>query len=554
MNELLSVVIPARDSRPWVGELLESILRQDVAALEVVVVDNQSVDGTAEFVAQVALKDDRVRLIRSDATTAAQARNEGTAAASGAYLVFADSDDIVPDGAYRAMLESLVTSGSDMAIGDHLKFSPTATWSPTARWRAFDRRRTSVVPVDAAELLTGRACWNRMFRRSFWDRVELRFPEIPSVDDIAPMTRAFVNARAVDVVPVPVYLYRDRSDGSSISQQADAVTTIRYLHQEIACAQLVAAWPRLRSQHAVMVLDADGWAHIARFVASDPVPADVMSVRAALSRLLELIPLDALAEVAPVRRVMWALVLLGDWNALTAFASGVVPGSDARARLDAWISALVVIDAADPSPIDVADLMAQGLLPALVNGAEDVPEEWIAEALPALRSLPVAGSEPGLRTAMVGAIETDEPAAVRAVSELRHVVPLVVQTATPTDGGLEIAGALTTTGNVPELTLVLRSDAEVVSVPVRKTAGAWNASLHADDLHQGRWTVSVTAGGITGTFPVVTARMALPPVAEHFLIQPLADRKNGWRFVLDRRVPPKKSIAAALARFRRRSR
>lgn len=558
MNESLSVVIPARDSRPWVAELLESVLRQDIADiadLEVIVVDNQSADGTAEFVAEVASEDDRVRLIRSDATTAAQARNEGIAAATGTYLVFADSDDIVPDGAYRALLGSLLTSGSDMAIGDHLKFSPTATWSPTSRWGAFDRGRTAVAPTDAVELITGRACWNRMFRKSFWDRAGLRFPEVPSVDDIEPMTRAFVRAQTIDVIPVPVYLYRDRRDGSSISQRADAITTIRYIEQEIACAHLVAAQPGLRSQHAVMVLDADGWSHITRFVASGPAPDDVMSVRAALSRLLDLIPTSSLADVAPARRVLWALVLLGDWDTLTAFVTAVDPGSpDVRARLDAWVSAIEVIHAADPAPTDVADLVAQGLLPALVNGADEVPEEWIGDALPTLRSFPVARRVSGLRAAMVEAIGTGAAEAVRSVAELRHVMPLVVRSATPTDRGLEIAGALMTTGSVPPLNLVLRSDAEVVAVPVHRTTGAWSATLHAADLRPGRWNVAVTAIGVTESFPVVTARMALPPAAEQFLIQPLADRKDSWRFLLDRRVPPRGGIAAVLARFRRRDR
>ena len=79
--------------------------------------------------------------------------------ATGRYLVFADSDDLVPDGAYRAMLDSLESSGSDMAIGDHLKFSATETWSPTKRWYPFDRALIGVAPDEVPELRTEVLAW-----------------------------------------------------------------------------------------------------------------------------------------------------------------------------------------------------------------------------------------------------------------------------------------------------------------------------------------------------------------------------------------------------------
>jgi voltage-gated potassium channel Kch len=126
----------------------------------------------------------------------------------------------------------------------------------------------------------------------------------------------------------------------------------------------------------------------------------------------------------------------------------------------------------------------------------------------------------------------------------------VVRSATPIEDGLDIVGAMPAAHTSPELSLVLKSGSDVVVVPVRRTSTTWSASLSAATLRAGRWTVSVRAADIAEMFPVVTARMALPPVAQRFLIQPLADRKNGWRFLVDRRTPPKKGLAAALARLR----
>jgi len=536
-----------------VEELLEALVAQGIADCEILVVDNGSTDETPELVEACARADPRIRLLRSAASSAGAARNEGTAAARGEYLVFADSDDLVPDGAYGAMLESLERSGSDMAIGDHLKFSPTATWSPTERWRAFDEAREAAAPEDVPAVLTGRACWNRMFRRSFWERIGLRFPEIASLEDIEPMTRAFVGATSVDVVQATVYLYRDRTDGASISQAVDAAAMLRYLQQEQACARLLHDRPALLEQYVRMVLDADGWSHLSRFLASRPSGAEVSSVAAALADFAAVVPLDTRHDVAPARRLLWDLVLLGEWDAAERFIVATNDG-DAEERLGAWRLALSALSDGNFERRRIASLVDDGLLPTLVNHADAVPMRWLREALSDLQVLPSDGGDPGLRSAMADAVRRGDASSAAAVSALRHIVPLVVSSAVPTTAGLTVSGPFRTRGNGFELQLALRSESAIVTLPIATNTETWSAVIDAERLAVGRWTVSVLASGVDEEFPVVTARMPLPPISEPFTIQPLADRKDAWRFVVDRRRSGKARIASLLSRVGRRFR
>src|SRR5699024_2609168 len=116
-----SVVIPTHNVRPWLRQLLDSVLRQ-LDDLEVIVVDDRSDDGTVEDAGAAAARDPRVMVIASPGQGGGSARNAGAERARGRYLVFADGDDLIPDGAYAALTESLERSGSDMAVGDYLKF------------------------------------------------------------------------------------------------------------------------------------------------------------------------------------------------------------------------------------------------------------------------------------------------------------------------------------------------------------------------------------------------------------------------------------------------
>src|SRR4051812_16000050 len=88
-SELVTVVIPCYNQARFLGEAIESVLRQTHRAREVVVVDDGSTDGTAA----VAARYPDVQLIRQPNRGLAAARNRGLAESRGAYLVFLDADD-----------------------------------------------------------------------------------------------------------------------------------------------------------------------------------------------------------------------------------------------------------------------------------------------------------------------------------------------------------------------------------------------------------------------------------------------------------------------------
>ena len=91
---LVSVVMPAWNAAATVARSIESVLAQDHAQVELLVVDDASTDATAQLVAGYAAADARVRLLRQPANGGvAAARNAGITAARGEYVAFLDSDD-----------------------------------------------------------------------------------------------------------------------------------------------------------------------------------------------------------------------------------------------------------------------------------------------------------------------------------------------------------------------------------------------------------------------------------------------------------------------------
>jgi glycosyltransferase involved in cell wall biosynthesis len=90
----VSIIIPAYNRERTLLRALDSVLRQTVRDIEVIVVDDGSIDSTADIAGKLAASEPRVRLIRSKANRGAQAaRNLGARSAKGDWLNFFDSDD-----------------------------------------------------------------------------------------------------------------------------------------------------------------------------------------------------------------------------------------------------------------------------------------------------------------------------------------------------------------------------------------------------------------------------------------------------------------------------
>ena len=114
----LSVVIPAYNRATLLPITLCSLLAQERAADEILVVDDGSTDDTAEVAEAFGHP---VRVIRQGNQGPGAARNRGLAEARGEYIHFFDSDDLALPSLHRVQIEALERSGADLAYSPWVK-------------------------------------------------------------------------------------------------------------------------------------------------------------------------------------------------------------------------------------------------------------------------------------------------------------------------------------------------------------------------------------------------------------------------------------------------
>ncbi len=93
-KSLVSVIVPTYNRAYCLAATLESALNQTHQNVEVIVIDDGSTDGTAEFIAQKYGDEPRVRYVQQANAGVATARNHGLRIAQGDFVALLDSDDL----------------------------------------------------------------------------------------------------------------------------------------------------------------------------------------------------------------------------------------------------------------------------------------------------------------------------------------------------------------------------------------------------------------------------------------------------------------------------
>ena len=187
----VSVVIPAYNAEGWLRRSVESVLTQDFADLELIIVDDGSKDGTAALVQVFAAADPRVRIVTQANGGLGFARNSGLAVARGHTVMFLDADDLFAPGivgaAHRALRDHdariAIFNGASFAepgVGASIVLNPRP-YFPLGPAEA-DRVRTGLWFLKRTQGAINQACM-KAYDREFLQEHTIRFPEVRAGED-----------------------------------------------------------------------------------------------------------------------------------------------------------------------------------------------------------------------------------------------------------------------------------------------------------------------------------------------------------------------------------
>jgi glycosyltransferase involved in cell wall biosynthesis len=254
-NPRISVIVPVYNVEPYLEACLNSIRRQTLRDIEIVCVDDAGNDGSKAILHRLAGIDNRVRIIAHSSNMGlAAARNSGLAAASGEYVIFVDSDDLLArDESLATLYRVSVVDNSDETIGGLLKWAPS-NGCQYLEWHSLYAKEEirAETLAENHHLRSNVVAVNKLIRRSFLEGHGIRFNEgLRKFEDNPFSCRVHVLAERISVIPHTTYVYRQRDAGSIMSAHTpdDISHLLRAIDGTLSIVCSVASSDTLRSQY-----------------------------------------------------------------------------------------------------------------------------------------------------------------------------------------------------------------------------------------------------------------------------------------------------------------
>ncbi|MEU9182984.1 glycosyltransferase [Streptomyces sp. NPDC048484] len=220
----VSVVVIGYDDAAHVRDAVRSALAQGPAVHEVIAVDDSSTDGSVDLLDRLALDEPRLKVIRREVNSGGcgSPRNDGIDAATAPYVMFLDSDDVLPPGAVDALLDAAAGRGTEVAAGlcvrRELPSGREVPWQP----ELYAGAARVALPSRRTRLVHDTLCVNKLYRSDFLREHGIRFPEgrFP-YEDFVFTARVLAARPRIALIPDPVYVWHVRRNAGRLSISLD---------------------------------------------------------------------------------------------------------------------------------------------------------------------------------------------------------------------------------------------------------------------------------------------------------------------------------------------
>lgn len=213
---LISIIVPVYNSEKYIGRCINSIMLQSYVDWECILVDDGSTDNSLSMLQQLAKKDKRFKVFHQDNTGAGVARNFGIERASGTYVVFVDSDDMIkPD-----YLENLANHTEDVVFIDVNAVSENCRILKKEYISSFrDKSIDDIIRYHMTGTIPW-GDWRKAVKLSLLNDNNIRYSDLRIGEEAIYSFKLLSCAESIGYIDKPVYMYVLRGD--SLSQSFDS--------------------------------------------------------------------------------------------------------------------------------------------------------------------------------------------------------------------------------------------------------------------------------------------------------------------------------------------
>lgn len=204
---LISIIIPIYNVENYIKECLNSVSNQTYKNLEILCINDGSLDNSLNITKHHSNTDNRIKIINQDNKGLSAARNTGLRNAIGEYIFFLDSDDILLENAIEKLVETATSKNQLIVTGAILVLNQeNKSITPYKKNRETGPIKLSKRNFFQLEIMV----WNKLYHKSVIDG--LTFTDGLIHEDEEFYWKVFSNHRMVYRLDENVIIYRKRAN------------------------------------------------------------------------------------------------------------------------------------------------------------------------------------------------------------------------------------------------------------------------------------------------------------------------------------------------------
>ena len=125
MTEKITIIVPVYNVEHYLDKCLDSLINQTYKNLEIIVINDGSIDNSGIICQEYAQKDNRIVYIEKENGGQSEARNMGLDRMTGSYVTFVDSDDWIELDYVEILYKKITEYQADIAVGNYYSFNET---------------------------------------------------------------------------------------------------------------------------------------------------------------------------------------------------------------------------------------------------------------------------------------------------------------------------------------------------------------------------------------------------------------------------------------------
>lgn len=181
----LSIIVPVYNVEKYLQKCLESLIKQTLKDIEIICVNDGSMDNSLAILKEFASKDSRIRIIDNQHQGVAKTRNTGIEQSTGEYIGFVDSDDYIDIDFFEKLYNSATKSNSDIAIASILKHKNFFNIYNAK----YTKEETAITIQDKIKLCEDKKhfffyAWNKIYHSEFIKENNIKFSEGQIYEDV----------------------------------------------------------------------------------------------------------------------------------------------------------------------------------------------------------------------------------------------------------------------------------------------------------------------------------------------------------------------------------